>query len=131
MLKLPTNAGEWGFVIVLTLLFAGLAFGVIYSQVQLHEMKQAQARADTEWVLHAFAERVRQHRQQHGKLPEKLTDCGLPRDALESRHAEFDDEVAVTNGRATLTGRLFKFGGAGCVLVVGPEASADELRWAE
>ena len=116
MLKLPTNVGEWGFVIVLSLLFGGLAFAVIYSQVQLHDIKLQQAREDTESNLRVLDAQVRQYYSQHGRVEPKLTQMGIEPDALETRHAKFDDNAVLAAQGFTISARMLKYDNEICTL---------------
>ncbi|MCA8911242.1 MAG: hypothetical protein KDB82_06035 [Planctomycetes bacterium] len=124
MLKLPTNAGEWGFVIVLTVLFCGLAFAVIYSQVLLHDMKEEQAVRDTESTLRVLAAQVKQYRMDHGELKEKLTDMGIDEEALETRHAIFDDKIDIRKDSVRIQGTLKKYGQVTYVAEFNPKSDA-------
>lgn len=110
MLKLPTNAGEWGFVIVLSVLFCGLAFGVIYSQVELRAIKREQAYRDTETNLHSLATQVRDYQRKHGQIEETLTAMGIDEEELETRHAIFDDALDVHGNSVVIRATLKKFG---------------------
>ncbi|MCA8918408.1 MAG: hypothetical protein KDB68_00460 [Planctomycetes bacterium] len=110
MLKLPTNAGEWGFVIVLSVLFCGMAFGVIYSQVELRAIKREQAYRDTETNLHALATQVRDYQRKHGRIEETLTAMGIDEEELETRHAIFDDTFDTHGDNVVIRATLKKYG---------------------
>jgi hypothetical protein len=125
MLKLPTNAGEWGFVIVLSALFCGIAFAVIYSQVLLHDMKEAQALHDTESTLRVLTVQVRQYRLDHGKFKGKLTEMGIDEEALETRHAVFDDDLEISKESVRITATLKKYGQATYVAEFNPKSDAE------
>lgn len=112
MLKLPTNAGEWGFVVVLSILFCGLSFAVIYSQVVLHDIKKEQAVRDTETTLRLLASRVRLYQREHGRIEDTLTAMGIEQEELESRHAKIANELGTRDGSCTITATLKKYGHA-------------------
>ena len=124
MLKLPTNAGEWGFVIVLSALFCGLAFAVIYSQVLLHDMKEEQAVKDTESTLRVLAEQVKQYRKEHGALKERLTEMGIDEEALTTRHATFEDKLDIRKDSVRIEATLKKYGHATYVAEFNPRSDA-------
>ncbi|MCB9894488.1 MAG: hypothetical protein H6839_08560 [Planctomycetes bacterium] len=130
MLKLPTNAGEWGFVIVLTVLFGGLAFGVIYSQIQLHDMKFEQARQDTEIHLRRMADQVRDYHQRTGKLEDELTAMGIDPADLETRNAVISPKVQAHGGLFDLHAELKKFGGARCSVAYEIDGTQSTAAWA-
>ena len=130
-LKLPTTAGEWGFVIVLVALFGGLAFGIIYSQVHLHDMRREQASRDTESNLLVLAEAVRQYQREHGRIEGKLTAMGVPEESLRTRHADFSDEVIVTSDKFSITATLFKFDQPTCTINFAPIGDGHEFVWSE
>ena len=131
MLKLPTNIGEWGFVIVLSVLFMGLAFAIIYSQVHLHDMRETQARQDTESNLFVLAESVRRHYREHGEIKGSLTETGVPEEALETRHARLTDAATINNGLCTITAKLTKFGEPTCTLSFALDSDAHEYHWSD
>ncbi|MCA8916995.1 MAG: hypothetical protein KDB90_16515 [Planctomycetes bacterium] len=131
MLKLPTNAGEWGFVIVLFVLFCGLATAVIYSQVQLHDMKLEQAKQDTEAKLQLLSEQVREYHDRTGKVEDSLTEMGVTPAALETRNADISPEVGRSGYHFTLVAELKKFDRPRCTLTFASDNVRSSISWTD
>ena len=129
MLKLPTNAGEWGFVVVLSILFCGLSFAVIYSQVVLHDIKKEQAVRDTETTLRLLASRVRLYQREHGRIEDTLTAMGIEQEELETRHATFENQLLTDGKTITLKATLLKFSSASCTLTSTSGSEDPEISW--
>lgn len=131
MLKLPTNIGEWGFVIVLSVLFMGLAFAIIYSQIHLHGMRKEQAYRDTESNLYVMAETVRSYQRDHGSVETSLLEMGLPDEALETRHATISESTRLENGMCTISATLLKYGEPTCTLTFSLDNDVHAYTWSE
>ena len=118
-------------MIVLSVLFSGLAFAIIYSQVHLHGMREEQALRDTESNLHYVSEVVRQYHREHGKIEDTLTGMELPIDALETRNAQIDDSVRMENGVCVISAKLFKYGEPTCTLTFALDNDAQDFDWSD
>ncbi len=129
MLKLPTNAGEWGFVIVLALCFSGLAFAVIYSQVHLRNMNREQAVHDTESNLFVMAEHVRLYRERHGRIEPTLMGMEVPPGALRTRNADISNQMESDGQGFKLSTTLIKYGQPTCQCKATFKETTPEFEW--
>jgi hypothetical protein len=129
MLKLPTNAGEWGFVFVLGLCFSGLAFAVIYSQVHLRNMNREQAVRDTESNLYVIAEHVRRYQQRHGRIEPTLMGMEVPPGALRTRNADISNDVAIDGDGFRLSATLIKYSQPTCQCKASFKEANPEFEW--
>lgn len=105
-MKLPRDRFEWLFVVVLLGLFGGMVFYTVDSQLQLREIRRAQAERDTRLLLTELTQHVRAYHAEHGRVEATLTAMGVPLEAMETRHAVVDDVVSGDAGTVVVTARL-------------------------